>query len=131
MQTILLIESDRANLIAQSLILRCLGYTVLEAASRGEAWRLLHKHQQPIHLVVAKAIQDNYRTRDFIGRLRLVCPQIHALFVSEASSAELADDHGMPREFAVLQKPIRLETLAGVIRELLDEPKKRAVSSIS
>ena len=130
-QTILLIESDPANLIAESLILRCLGYTVLETASRSEAWHVLHKHGPPIHLVVAKGIQDNHRTKDFVARLRLACPQIRALFISEASSAELADNQSMPRESAILQKPIRLETLASVIRELLDEPKKRAVSSIS
>ncbi len=129
MQTVLLIEDDPANLVAQALVLCSFGFTVLEASSRGEAWRVCHRHQGPIHLVVAKAILDNHR--DFIARLRLVYPQIRALIVSETSSAELADNQSMPCEFAFLQKPFRLEILGDTIRKLLDGPKKRAVSSIS
>jgi DNA-binding NtrC family response regulator len=131
MQTVLLIEDDPANLVAEALVLRSFGFTVLEASSRGEAWRVCHRHQRPIHLVVAKAILDNHRTSDFIARLRLVYPQIRALIVSETSSAEFADNQSMPCEFAFLQKPFRLETLGDTIRKLLDGPKKRAVSSIS
>jgi two-component system cell cycle sensor histidine kinase/response regulator CckA len=128
---VLLIENDPANLVAQALVLRSFGFTVLEASSRGEAWRVCHRHQRPIHLVVAKAILDNHRTSDFIARLRLVYPQIRALIVSETSSAELADNQSMPCEFAFLQKPFRLDTLADTIRELLGGPKRRAVSSLS
>jgi two-component system, cell cycle sensor histidine kinase and response regulator CckA len=131
MQTVLLIENDPANLVAQALVLRSFGFTLLEARSRGEAWRACHRHQGPIHLVVAKAILDNHRTSDFIARLRLVYPQICALILSETSSAELADNQSMPCEFAFLQKPFRLDTLGDTIRKLLDGPKKRAVSSIS
>ena len=38
MKTILLIESDPTSLVAQSLLLRCFGYVVLEASNQGEAW---------------------------------------------------------------------------------------------
>ena len=131
MQTVLLIENDPANLVAQALVLRSFGFRLLEARSRGEAWRACHRHQGPIHLVVAKVILDNHRTSDFIARLRLVYPQICVLIVSETSSAELADNQSMPCEFAFLQKPFRLDTLGDTIRKLLDGPKKRAVSSIS
>jgi len=131
MPTVLIIEDDPTNLVAQALVLRSFGFTVLEASSRGDAWRVCHRHQGPIHLVVAKAILDNQRTSDFIARLRLVYPQIRALIVSETSSAEFADNQSMPCEFSFLQKPFRLEILGDTIRKLLDGPKKRAVSSIS
>ena len=128
MQTILLIQDDPANLIAQSMVLRSLGYTVLESASRAEAWRALQKYQRPIQLVVANATLDNHRTSDFIARLRLACPQTRFLFVSEASNSELAGKPRTSREFAFLQKPFPLESFTDVIRDLLDEPKKRAAS---
>jgi len=131
MQTVLLIENDPANLVGQALVLRSLGFTLVEARSRGEAWRACHRHQGPIHLVVAKATLDNHRTSDFIARLRLVYPQICALIVSETSSAELADNHSMPCEFAFLQKPFRLDTLGDTIRKLLGGPKRKTVSSLS
>ena len=129
METILLIENDPATLVAQSLILHSFGYTVLEARSRGEAWRTCQKHPGPIHLVVTKPLRDNRRTRGFIARLRLIHPQIRALFVSEASSPDLASNQSMPCEYAFLRKPFRVDALADTIRGLLDGPKTRAVSS--
>lgn len=131
MQTALVIEDDPATLITWAFVLRSYGFTVLEASSRGEAWRVCQKHQGPIHLVVVKATLDNHRTSDFIARLRLLFPQIRAVCVSEASSAEFADNQSIPRELAFLQKPFHLETLVGTIRELLAEPMNRAASSIS
>ena len=44
MDTILLIENDPTNLLARSLVLRCFGYAVLEADSRGEAWSVCGDH---------------------------------------------------------------------------------------
>lgn len=126
-QVALAIEDDPEALIAWAFVLRSLGFTVLEAGSRGEAWRVCQKHQGPIHLVVAKS---NHRTSDFIARLRLMCPQICAVCVSEVSSVEF-DDQQIPRDFVSLQKPFRLETLADTLRELLAKPKIRAGSSIS
>jgi len=37
MQTVLIIEDDPTNLVAQALVLRSFGFTVLEASSRGDA----------------------------------------------------------------------------------------------
>jgi two-component system, cell cycle sensor histidine kinase and response regulator CckA len=131
MQTILLIESDPANLLAQSLILRCFGYTVLEAASRGEVWRVCHEHQGPIHIVLTKAILDGCSSSEFIARLQCLYPEICVLFVSDATSMELADRRPMHCEYTVLQKPFRPDGLADAIKGLLDGAKARAVSSPS
>ena len=59
MQTILLVEDAPATLVACSLILRCFGYTVLEADSRGDAWRACHEQQGPIHLILMKVDLDD------------------------------------------------------------------------
>jgi len=129
METILLIESDPALLVAVAFLLRCLGYSVLEAGSRGEAWRACHRYRAPVHLVLTKAIADKDSTSEFVARLQLVYPQIRAaLFVPEASSAEFSD---MPCEYAFLQEPFRADALADTIRELLEGPKKRAASFLS
>jgi two-component system cell cycle sensor histidine kinase/response regulator CckA len=126
MQTILLIENDPAHLVAQSLILRCFGHTVLEATSRGEAWRVCYDHQGPIHLILLKVLDGS--SGEFIARLQLLYPEIRALFVSDVSSAELGD---IPCDYAVLHKPFRSDGLADAISGLVDWPKTRAVSSLS
>ena len=78
---------------------------------------------------MTKAILDHDSTSEFVARLQLLYPQIRAaLFLSDASSGELAT---MPCEYAFVQKPFRADALADTIRGLLEDPKKRAVSSLS
>jgi len=123
MQTILLIESDPAALVAQSLVLRCFGYAVLEAGSRDEAWRACVEHVGTIHLILTEAILEKEGSIEFVGRIQLLYPRISALFLSDASSAELADRQCVPCEYAFLRKPFRADALADTIRELLEDPK--------
>lgn len=126
MKTILLIEHDPQNLIVLSIILHSFGYNVLEAASRGEAWRACHRHRGPIHLVIAKLILGEGSTSDFVTRLQHIYPQIRALVVSEASLAEAPD---MPCEYALLQKPCRVDDLANVVKGLLEGAKIKIASA--
>ena len=131
MQTILLIENDPASLIARSLILRCFGYTVLEAGSRGEAWRVCGEHAGTIRLIMMETGLDHDSAYEFFARLQLVHPQIRALLLTDASSARMAEKFAMPCECSFLQRPFWADALADSIRALLDSPKKRAVSSLS
>ncbi len=131
METILLIENDAATLVARSLILRCFGYTVLEADSRGEAWSVGRGHTGPIHLIMMEASLDHDSVYECFTRLQLVHPEIGALLLTDASSARMAEKFAMPCECSFLQSPFRADALADSIRELLDGPKARAVSFVS
>jgi hypothetical protein len=62
MQTILLIECDPTNLVAQSLVLYCFGYTVQEASSPGEVWNSRYEHRGPRH-------PRSFCLRRFISRI--------------------------------------------------------------
>ena len=117
--------------MAQSLILRCFGYTVLEAASRGEAWRTCVRHRGPIHLILMKASRNDDSTSGFVARLQLLCPQIRALFVSDGPQNEWADGQAIGYQYACLHKPFQVDTLADTIGELLGRPKSRTASSLS
>src|SRR6266481_5612858 len=131
METVLLIENDAATLVARSLILRSFGYTVLEADSRGEAWSVCGQHQGPIRLIMMETSLDHDSASEFFTRLQLVHPEIHALLLTDASSARMAEKFAMPFECSFLQRPFQTDALAGSIRELLDGPKTRAVSFVS
>ncbi len=123
MQTILLIENDPATLVARSLILRCFGYAVLEADSRGEGWSVCAEHVGPIHLVMMEASLDHDSAYEFFTRLQLVHPEIRALLLTDVSSAQMAEKFAMPRECSFLQRPFQADALADSIRALLDTPK--------
>ncbi len=128
MKTILLIEHDPQNLIVLSMILRSFGYNVLEAASRGDAWRACHHRSGPIDLVIMKLILGKDSTRDFVTRLQRIYPQIRVLVLFQASLAVAPD---MPCECALLQQPFRPTELANIIEGLLDGAKIRIASSLS
>lgn len=119
MKTVLLLESDPTRRVVLALILRGLGYTVLETGSRGEVWSACNQEPGPIHLVIL----DDDDSSDFVVRLHIVCPQIRTLLLSDASQMQLA---GMPCECAVVQRPFRVDVLADTIRGLLDRPRERA-----
>ncbi|HUJ21285.1 MAG TPA: hypothetical protein VLX58_07175 [Bryobacteraceae bacterium] len=130
MQTVLVMEKDTATLVAWALVLRSFGFTVLEAASRGEAWRACHLHRRPVDLILTKAASDNGTSDEFVSRLQLMCPRMRAVFVCDALSAELAGRLSMPCEYAVVRKPFRAEVLADTITGLLDG-SMGAASSLS
>jgi DNA-binding NtrC family response regulator len=130
-ETILVIESDPAPLVALSLILRCFGYTVLEASSRGEAWCVCGEHPGTIRLIMMETSLDHDSVYEFFTRLQLVHPQMCALLLTDASSARMVEKFATPCECSFLQRPFRADALADSIRALLDGPKTRAVSSVS
>ena len=131
MDTVLLIENDPTNLLARSLILRCFGYTVLEASDRGEAWSYCREHSGTIRLIMMEVSLNPDGAYEFFTRLQLVHPEIRALLLTDASSARMAEKFAMPCEYAFLQRPFRADALADSIRALLGSPKARAVSSPS
>jgi len=130
MQTVLLVENDAATLVARSLVLRCFGYAVLEADSRGDAWRACHEHQGPIHLILMSADLDDHSAIEFVTRLRLLHPQMYALLLSAESSPEFPDQQRIPSEYALLQTPFRAEALADAISGLVGA-NTSAVSSVA
>lgn len=127
MLTVLLIESEPANLIALALILRSFGYSVLEADSPDEAVRNCRRHLGPIHVVVVvtKAIVDYGNASEVVARLESLYPQIRAVLISDEPADELAvADSGC----AFLRTPFPVDALADTITRLLDGPKEKAAS---
>ena len=129
MEAILLIESEGAKLVARSLILRCFGYTVLEASDRGEVWSVCSEHSGTIRLIMMEVSLNPEGAYEFFTRLQLVHPEIRALLLTDASSARMAEKFAMPCECSFLQRPFRADALADAIKGLLGGPKASAVSA--
>ena len=123
MQTVLVIDSEPANLLMLALILRSFGYTVLEADSPDEAVSTCQEYPGPIHLVVTEAVLNNENANDLVALLQSLCPHIRALLISDESADVLAETNTYG--CAYLKKPVRVDALADGIRTLLDGPKRR------
>ena len=124
--TILLIERDPATLVAQSLILQCFGYAVLEAGNRDEAWRACIEHRGLVDLIVTDGVLDHDCSSDFVAGLQILHPEIRALFLCDVPPAKWAE---RPWNWAFLQKPFRADAFADAIRGL-DGAKTSAGSTL-
>jgi CheY-like chemotaxis protein len=125
MLTVLLIESEPANLIALALILRSFGYRVLEADSPNEAVRNCREHPGPIHVVVTKAILDDGNASEVVARLESLYPQIRAVLIADEPADELAVANS---GCSFLRTPFQADALADTITKLLEVPKEKAAS---
>jgi len=126
METILLIETDPVNLLALALILRSLGYTVLEVASQDEAVRACHDHGGPIHLLVTTAALQRENAKRGVKRSELLNWPTRALLLGDDPPNEVPD---ASYEYAFLRIPFRAEALATTISELLYGPQSSPASS--
>jgi DNA-binding NtrC family response regulator len=122
MQTVLLIEHDSAHLIAQALVLRSFGYTVLEASTYMEAATACREHQGPVQLAVTKALRGD-GSGEVVERLRRLCPEIRVLFLTDRSPRECAGQRDRYSDCAFLQKPFRMDAIADALQQLLEDSR--------
>jgi DNA-binding NtrC family response regulator len=96
------------------------GYTVLHAVDGNEALQIADDYEYPIHLLLTDVVMPNVGGRELARRLTQPRPQMKVLLMSgypdhATWSSELMHDNS-----PVLQKPFPLDTLARMIRSLLD-----------
>ncbi len=119
-ETILVVEDEPAILKISSQVLQSLGYTVLPAATPGEAIRLAEEHAAEIHLLMTDVIMPEMNGRDLAKQLRSLYPHLQRLFMS-GYTADVIAHHGMLDEGVhFIQKPFSLGDLAAKVRSTLD-----------
>jgi two-component system, cell cycle sensor histidine kinase and response regulator CckA len=119
-ETILVVEDeDAVRALTRHVLQRC-GYTVLAAASGGEAIQLAENHQGPIHLLATDVVIPDMDGRQLAERIVASKPRIKVLYVS-GYTVDAVFRHGvLESEVAFLQKPFTPSTLAQKVRTVLD-----------
>lgn len=119
-ETILLVEDEAAILSLGEMVLSRLGYTVLTAATPGDALRLAEAHVEPIDLIVTDVVMPEMNGRDLVKRLMPLYPQVKCLFMS-GYTADIIAPHGLLDEGVnFIQKPFTMQLLSARVREMLD-----------
>lgn len=118
-ETILLAEDDHGvrGLIRDEL--ERLGYRVLAAKNGLEACLIGTQHIGGIALLLTDVVMPGMNGRELAGHLRVIKPDLKVLLMSGYT-----DDAGIGtagESSGYVQKPFTPETLAGTIRELLDQ----------
>ncbi len=118
-ETILLVEDEPAILQMTNLMLSRLGYTVLAAATPGEAIRLAHKHRGRIDLLMTDVVMPEMNGRELAENLRSHDPDLKRLFMSGYTANVIAHHGVLDQGVHFIQKPFSLKDLGGKLREAL------------
>jgi CheY-like chemotaxis protein len=120
-ETILIVEDEPEVRALSVLVLRELGYNVIEAANGEEALQLTAiSDQQPIHLLVTDVVMPRMGGPHLAEALAKRRPEIRVLFVSGYPDETIAKRGTVPSHLAFLDKPFTTSALARRVREVLD-----------
>ena len=119
-ETILLVEDEALILDLTKRALELRGYTVLAAATPGEAIRIATGYTGPIHLLMSDVVMPEMNGRALAKHLLALRPDLKRLFMS-GYTADIVAHHGVLEEGTpFLRKPFSLDDAAEKVRQTLD-----------
>ena len=119
-ETILLVEDEAALRRIVGEMLTRLGYTIVEAPDSRSAEKVAADYGKPIQLLLTDVVMPELGGRELAWRLKAVRRDLKVLFMSGYADDTIAQQGVLEAGAAYLQKPFTPDTLAGKIREALD-----------
>ncbi len=121
METILVAEDEPAVLKVIATMLRSGGYTVLTAASGGEALQVFAEHADSIGLAVLDVMMPGLGGRQVMDLIRAKRAGVRFLFSTGYSENAIDSNFVVQEGLRLIQKPYRREVLLREVRRILDE----------
>ncbi|MEE4136567.1 MAG: PAS domain S-box protein [Desulforhopalus sp.] len=119
-ETILLVEDESAILQMTTMMLTRLGYTVVAAASPGQAIRQAHEYRGQIDLLMTDVVMPEMNGRELASNLLSHYPDLKCLYMS-GYTADIIAHHGVLDEGVhFIQKPFSMKDLGRTLRETLE-----------
>ena len=119
-ETILLVEDEASVRRTARRILAAQGYNVIEAENGEEAIRRYNDHDGPIHILVTDVIMPGMSGKDVADKLVASAPSLKVLYVSGYTDNAISHHGVLDQNTHFIQKPFTSESLAGKVREVLD-----------
>jgi PAS domain S-box-containing protein len=118
-ETILLVEDEPTILRMTATMIGRLGYTVLAAATPGEALGLAGAHVGPISLLLTDVVMPEMNGRDLARQLLSLHPDLKVLFMSGYTANVIAHHGVLDKGVEFIEKPFTRKGLAAKIRRIL------------
>ena len=119
-ETILIVEDQDPVRKLMTRILTAKGYTVLQARNGQEALEKTEQQEGPIHMVVTDVVMPEMGGREFVARVKTVCPYAKVLYVSGYPFDSLAEEGSINPAAPFLRKPFNPTELTSMVRQELD-----------
>ena len=119
-ETVLLVEDEEAILDMGRGMLERLGYTVLTAATPGEALRQAEAHTAEIQLLITDVVMPEMNGRDLAKGIGNIKPGLKCLFISGYTANAIAHRGVLEEGVYFLQKPFSMKDLASKVRQALE-----------
>jgi PAS domain S-box-containing protein len=119
-ETLLVVEDEPAILKMTKMMLALSGYTVLTAATPGQALAAARHHTGKIHLVLTDVIMPEMTGRDLADKLTSLFPEIKVVFMSGYTADVIARQGILDDHVQFIQKPFSRTELAVKIRQALE-----------
>ncbi|MFO7878276.1 MAG: PAS domain S-box protein [Desulfovermiculus sp.] len=119
-ETILLVEDEATILKMARMMLERLGYTVLIAATPGEAMDVARMHSEEIDLLMTDVVMPEMNGRDLAEKLLSLYPNLKWLFMSGYTENSIAHHRVLDEGVHFIQKPFSKQDLSVQVRKVLD-----------
>ncbi len=119
-ETVLLVEDETAILGMTTKMLERLGYTVVAAATPGEAIHLAHGYKGRIDLLMTDVVMPEMNGRDLAKNLLSHYPKLKRLFMSGYTANVIAHHGVLDEGVHFIQKPFSKKDLGAKLREALE-----------
>jgi len=121
-ETLLVVEDEDAVRQSEVEFLSTIGYTVLSAANGKDALDQVRARANMIDLVITDVVMPQMSGPTLAANLASLRPDLKVLFVSGYADDTVQRKGGAKLTCDFLQKPFPLRSLAGKIREVLEQP---------
>jgi len=119
-EVILVVEDELSILKLTQSMLKKLGYTVLTAATPGEALRLAGSGSSPIQLLLTDIVMPETNGRDLAAALMTTFPDLRHIYMSGYTADVISQDEIQREGANFIQKPFGIQELATKVRHALD-----------
>jgi PAS domain S-box-containing protein len=121
--TILLVEDEPAVRMVCSMLLREIGYHVLEADCAPRALELWQEHCDEVDLLITDVVMpEGMSGHELVTELRQTRPDLRVIVISGYNDEIIKAEQLISERITLLTKPFGFEALASTVRGALPEP---------
>ncbi len=125
LETVLVVEDEKALLRLISMSLARFGYSVLEASSGDEALGVCAGHGGRIHLMLTDVVMPRMSGRELAILLEKQYPDMPVLYMSGYSDDVVSRHDIIEEGLEFIHKPFMAEAIVSKVREVLDASRAR------